>query len=523
MDSTTIWRRFKHAQGVRDSGWWTHFYECYHYSIPQRETLFDYQKGQKKNTHLYDATATEGVHIFANRVQQNVVPTGRHWCSLTAGVDIDPETEVEVEGESQPVDAVLDDITETVFSYIHRSNFDMRANEACLDLAVSTGVLTCDYNPGTQSLEFDAIPLADVFLEGGASGQVEGIYRKHKIAGKDVLINWPDAELPNQVQQKIDAQPLEKIEILESMLKDPVENNWHMTIQLDEKTPIYEEDYGEVSPWIPFRWSVVSGEVYGRGPLMTVLPDIKTLNVMGEYSLKAAAISTLGVWTATTDGAFNPYTFKIAPGIAIPVASNDSRNPTLAPLQTNASANFAEYEYERRQKNVNRALFAHPIGSMDDPTKTATEISIRRQMDLEEAGAAFGRLQVELAGGVIRRVVHLLKREGIIPDITLDGRQVDIKYLNPIAQQADIDSANLVLRAMQMAAGSGVPPELAGQDVKIEDLPSFYLDKLGAPAELKRTKREKADMQQQAQQMAQAQQALDAGQQVADIAGKVDG
>ena len=85
---------------------------------------------------------------------------------------------------------------------------------------------------------------------------------------------------------------------------------------------IYEEGFGESTPFIVGRTTVIPGEVYGRGPLMRVLPDIKTLNKMAENSLKSAALAVAGVWTATDDGVINPYSITLAPGVVIPVGSN---------------------------------------------------------------------------------------------------------------------------------------------------------------------------------------------------------
>jgi hypothetical protein len=238
---------------------------------------------------------------------------------------------------------------------------------------------------------------------------------------------------------------------------------------------------------------------------MSVLPDIKTLNVMGEYSLKSAALQVLGVWTATDDGVFNPYTFRIAPGIAIPVSSNSNDNPTLKPLATGANVQFHELEYERRRDNVNRALFAKPIGDITDPTKTATEINIRRQIDLQEAGATFGRLSVELAGATFRRAFDVLKAAGKIPDIVIDGENVRLKYLNNMARAADYEEAQIAMQALTMALNSGVPPEQVMLSLKTEDFPAYLAEKMGLDPELVRSEQEKAAIQQQQQQAMQAQ------------------
>jgi hypothetical protein len=76
------------------------------------------------------------------------------------------------------------------------------------------------------------------------------------------------------------------------------------------------------SPWIVARYMKVAGEVYGRGPLVTAIPDIKTLNKTLELLLKNASLSIAGVYTAADDGVSEPADHPHAPGAIIPVARN---------------------------------------------------------------------------------------------------------------------------------------------------------------------------------------------------------
>jgi hypothetical protein len=504
MDSKALWKRYSTALKRRDSSWYSHFYECYRYTVPQREALFEYTKGQKKNTHLHDNTAMQAVQIYANRVQQAVVPPGQKWITVVSGDQIDDEAMLDYMGEQVTVAEALDRVADTIFAYIHRSNFDQRVNEACVDLSISTGAMTCDYDPETDDLVFDSIPLSNIVLASNGRGEVADVWRKSKIPLRGIDRIWPNATIPQKYVDRMERNPDEEIDILEGVCEENGEYCLYVMIE-EAKEVIYEEEFGTSSPWIVFRSQVVSGEVYGRGPVMSVLPDIKTLNVMGEYSLKSAAMQVLGAWTATDDGIFNPYTFRIAPGIAIPVSSNSNDNPTLRPLATGANVQFHEIEYERRRDNVNRALFAKPIGDITDPTKTATEISIRRQIDLQEAGATFGRLSVELAGATFKRAFEVLREAGKVPNLIIDGENIRLKYLNNMARSAEQEDAQKVVQAMQMALGAGVPPEQVMLDIKTENIAAYIAKKLGTDPELIRTEAEKEAIK---QQQAQAQQAM---------------
>ena len=55
-----------------------------------------------------------------------------------------------------------------------------------------------------------------------------------------------------------------------------------------------------------FRWIKGAGELYGRSPVMTALPDIKTANKVVELILKNASIAVTGIWLADDDGVLKP-------------------------------------------------------------------------------------------------------------------------------------------------------------------------------------------------------------------------
>jgi len=505
-DGKALYQRFDKAKSRKMTTWYSHMRECYDYAVPQRETFFKHTPGQKKNTHVYDSTAVIATPIYANRLQQSITPVGTQWAKLVAGSQVDEEQSLNFMGEDVTLEEALEKVTDIAFEYLNRSNFSTRAHEALIDLAVSTGALTCEFDPVKDELIFDAVPLSHIYLESGPRGTIDAVWREHEMKARNVPLTWPEANLTEQLAELVKTSPDKEIGIVEGMVYNHSEDSYSLYVmQAEDRGLIYEENYGESSPWIVFRTTVIPGEVYGRGALMRVLPDIKTLNSMAENSLKSAALSVAGVWTATDDGVFNPYTVRLAPGVIIPVSSNANENPTLKALDVGGNLQFHEMEYNRRVDNVNRALFAKPIGDIDDPTKTATEISMRMQLDLQDSGSEFSRLMNEYGGAVFKRVIHLLSQEGIVPPIKIDGKNVDIKFLSPVSQQSDIDEANTLIKALQMALGAGIPPEVVMADLKIEDMPSFILDKLGGPSEMKRSAIEKAQIKQDVAAAAQAQ------------------
>ena len=79
------------------------------------------------------------------------------------------------------------------------------------------------------------------------------------------------------------------------------------------------------------------------------------------------------------------------------------------------------------------------LGNPDRTPASATKVE--RMADLSRRmGSAFGRLQAEMVQPVLARVVHILKKQGRIELPTLNGRQIKVKSISPLAQaQANSD------------------------------------------------------------------------------------
>ena len=500
------------AAVARKQPWITHLKECYEMALPQRENFSLHTPGQKKNVDIYDSTAVVGVQKFASRVQATLIPPWRQWSKLVTGSEI-------YEDEDE-VQEYLDEATGILFDHINHSNFATQANEALLDLSVSTGALMLEEaEPGGDSLlHFTAVPLADLYPEEGPRGTIETVWRSHSVPARHIDRIWPGAELSEQTKNKVTDNPDKKITLIEGTIFAPKENAYYQcVIEREQKKLVFVRFY-EVSPWIVFREMVVPGEILGRGRVMQILPAIKTVNKVSEFTLRNAALAISGIYTVTDDGVINPYNITLEPGTAIPVGSNDHTNPTLRPLDRAGDFNVSDLVIEDLRESINKCLFAEPYGGMDSPTKTATEMSMRGQELVMDAGSAFSRLQTEFLEKIIKRAVYILKKNGKIGDFKVDGREVTIKHTSPLARAQDQEDLLAIQQFMQMTIGLG--PEIFGLGTKVEDLPSWIGQKLGLDQELLRSEEERNELQEQAAQVmqeqaqAQAQETATGGQQL---------
>lgn len=485
--------------------WRSHLKECYRYAMPDKDTFDTFTQGQKKNLEVYDSTAQIGLQKYANRMQTQVVPPWKQWCLLKAGTEIPEE-------QHDDINEKLEKITKIVFDHINHSNFDTQIHEAFLDLGISTGCIIVEAGDGIySSLNFRNIPLAEIIPERTNSGKIENVYREFKLPTRDIKSIWQNAKLSKEMEDDINKQADCEEELVECVYvfqSEGVKKFHHLVFSEKQKFIVFEEELTS-NPFIIFRESVIPNETIGRGRIMMLLPDIKTLNKIVELNLKNAALAVSGIYTASDDGVINPYTIRLQAGAIIPVGSNSNDNPTLRPLDRSGDFNMAQLVINEYRELINNVLFAQPFGQLSEtPVRTATEMSIRQEDMVQTSASAFGRLQSELLEPLLNRVVDILKKQGKIPDFRADGKEVTLKFTSPMSRSQDAEELMAFQTFMQNAQLVG--PEMLQMTVKMEELPRFIADKVGMPQTLLRTEQEmeqiKTTMQQAAQAAIQGQQ-----------------
>jgi hypothetical protein len=251
----------------------------------------------------------------------------------------------------------------------------------------------------------------------------------------------------------------------------------------------WTEDYGTSSPWVTGRYSKVSGEIRGRGPALQALPDVRSLNKVKEFSLQKAAIDLAGMYTATDDGVTNPYNIAISPGVVIPVGSNNSANPSIQRLDTGASLQLSQFVASELQMSIKKALF-NDLRDPNGAVRSATEVAIESRELAKRIGSAFGRLQTEVLIPILKRVVYILTRRGLLQPIEIGGRDVAIKFTSPLAKSQDGEDILNVQQAVSFVLQTAGPDQ-AKMAFKLEDFGTWAAEKTGMPAELVRNQLEK--------------------------------
>ena len=489
--------------------------DAYEFALPQRQ-LYGYWEGQsqgaKKMARVFDSTAINSTQRFANRLQSGIFPPQRKWCRLEPGPDIPVE-------RRQQAQAVLDQYNEKMFTVIKQSNFDIAIGEFLLDLAVGTAGMLVLPGDDVAPLNFIPVPMFLISYEEGANGQVDKVYRKMRMKAEAVKQQWKDAEFPVDVAQRIESKPTDEIELLEATIYDMDRGDYcyHVIDKISKEELVYRRMNS--SPWVISRYSKVAGEVYGRGPLLTALPDIKTLNKTLELVLKNASLAISGVYTAADDGVLNPQTVKLVPGAIIPVARNGGpQGESLKPLARSGDFNVSQIIIQDLRANIKRTLLDESLPPDNMSARSATEVVERMKELAQNLGSAFGRLINETMVPLVSRILSVMDERGLIDlPLQVNGLEVKVSPVAPLAMAQNMEEINNIMQFMQITATMGAEGQLA---VKTGDLIDFLGDKLGVPSSVRNSAAERGflmDEQKKLQQQDQAMMAM-AGQQQAVMA-----
>jgi Bacteriophage head to tail connecting protein len=471
-----VWSRYQRAKNRRLC-WESLWRDCYTYVLPQRGAGFgaEFAAGRNHAERTFDGTAPDAVEQLAASLLAQLTPPWSQWFGLIPGRQVSPI-------ERGALAEALDQVSLTIQSHLDRSNFAVEVHQAFLDLVtVGSATLLFEEAPvgDLSAFRLTAVPMAEMWFEAGPEGQINGHFRQSTLSLDTLRARFPDAEIPNALLAECRTQKDQAFPVVEAVL--PAGPGFHYVAMLNRgagQPNLLATGRFATSPFISFRWLKGAAEIYGRSPVMTVLPDIKTVNKVVELVLKNASISVTGIWQADDDGVLNPANIQLVPGSIIPKAVGSAG---LTPLQAPGRFDVSSLMLDDLRGRIRHALLVDRLGAIGSRKMTATEVLERSAEMTRLLGATYGRLQAELLTPLLTRAIAILRRRGEIPDVTLDGRVTDLQYKSPLARlQAQQDVHNTLLWLESTA-------RMGAEALAAVDLPAtarWLGDRLGVPGQL---------------------------------------
>ena len=361
---------------------------------------------------LFDATAADAVDNLAASIYSLMTPPESLWISLVPESDASPDADV---------------ATAALRANLNDSNFYTTIHQCYLDLVIlGTACLFMAETPigASSAFSFTAVPMRDIAILPGA------VFHTATMPAHEVLEKYPTWTPPADVADQIKHDPATPLRLVQSLVG--TEFTAWLDVGGNLENNIVARGTFETNPYIIFRWSVLSGEQYGRGPVLRALPDIKTANKVVELVLKNATIAVSGIWQADDDGVINLNNINLTPGAIIPKAVGSSG---LTPLSSGADFDVSQIILKDLRERIRHALLADRLGLLSEKEMTATEIMARNSDMMRILGATYGRLLHEFIRPLTDRGLQILSRRGVIAPIARNS-DAELKYIAPITQMA---------------------------------------------------------------------------------------
>lgn len=488
--------------------------DCAEYVNPNRgDFSHNRAKGDSgRYEKIYDSTAPLANEQLASGLHGFLTSPSQRWFALkTFDEELNKEPSVK-----EWLHRVTDIIYDRVFN-TPASNFNSQAHELYLDLgAFGTGVMMVQDTPGSP-ISFRTFHLAECYIMENDKGFVDTVYRKYKRTCRQLMERFPKT-VPERVKKMVEKEPYREYTVIHAV--EPSEFYGDKSANVaqkaykscyileDDKYLLEESGFDELPYMVP-RWQKVAGEIYGRSPSMTSLPDIKMVNQMMKTIIKAAQKVTDPPLLVPDDG-------FILPVRTVPGGLNFYRAGTqdkIEPLLTGARVEIGADLVQNRREHIVAAFHVDWMKMPEQgPQMTATEVVARQEEKMRLMGPMVGRLQVEFLGPLINRVFNLLMKRNKIPPApgAIQGQDLKIDYVSPIAKAQKTTQLFTVTRLIEsMAPLLQMKPELL-DNLNADETFRYFHHLLDAPPAILH---DEGAVEQQREERAKQMQAMEQTQQ----------
>jgi len=469
---------------------------------------------------MFDSTAAIAGLRFAAVIESLCSPQAGMWHKL-APMD-------KTLKRNRRVRIFFDDLNDLLFKYRYRpiANFVGNSQQVYHSLgAYGNGTLYVDKPDEGQGLRYRNVHLAEVFYAENHAGIIDTVYRLMRLTPRQAVQEFGLA-VPDGIA-KLAANPAtsdsRKYEFWHVVTpradRDPGRldskgkkfASYHISVE--EQKLLRESGYDSF-PFPTMRYTIASGETYGRGPAQWVLPAIKVLNEEKKTMLKQGHRIVDPVLLAFDDGVLD--SFSLRAGALNRGGVNKDGRPLVHTLPTgNLAVSDKLMEMERGTINDAFLMTLFQI-LIDSPQMSATEVLERAREKGMLVAPTAGGLQAGFFGPMIEREIDLLGQQALLPDVppilVEAGGEYRIEYDSPMSRMQRAEKASGFLRSLDTASnyakmtGDPAPLDWFNFDVAMPEI----LDIHGSPTEWTndmaavQAKREERAQQAQQKQMVDA-------------------
>lgn len=514
--------------------WLTLWQEVADFEQPRKGNIaFKRSSAQQQTDRLFDSTAPHALELLAASMQGALTSAAFRWFSLALqGVELKDNHELAL---------LLEACSDDMFHAFNDSNFASETHELYLDTpCFGTGGIFVEEREPTRyvpagALRFTALPPGSFCIDEDAEGYVDTVYRTFMLSaraaagkfGKDNVGGQVTAALKQNTNQRFEflhaVYPRKDVPLSSGTRRLPATQKPYGSIWVDiaGRKVMRVSGYDEQCMMMP-RWGKTSGEIYGRGPGIVALPDIKTLNLAVQLKLKAWAKAVDPPLMVRDEGVIGDVILRSA-GITY-VRDMDSIKPLT---ELAGDLRIADMNEDKVRESIKRMFFSDQLQMQEGPQMTAYEVQVRYELMQRILGPTLGRLTVEYLNPLVSRVFWIRLRASaadspyrkVLAWCKQNNKAMIVEYEGPLAKAQRLAESTAMQRFWQIALPLTQVDPTVMDNVDLDFMIRRHGDSVGTPAGMMRQPEKVAEIR-QARTAAAAQKAQqEAAQQTMKAAG----
>lgn len=481
MDNRTkLHERFLEAKAYKDR-WLALYKELYFYVIPNRDAFnikFNYtDTGKPVTNQIWDNTAMLAAYQRANDLHGLLLPKDRVWGKLILDQHLYPKQLIEKSQE------LMDDINDRIFFYLNESNLSRVVSSSNLDLVGGTGAIWVESIDDETPLYYRSIPAVALYIEYSTDDLINTCWYASKKTGRAIRDDFPN--YTGKQLQTLKDNPNETYTVNYGQLKLGQDHFYIYAFLDDDPMEILWERNSIYQQIIVYRDRVRPGEAEGRGIGTDLLPTIRDLNRLCEYSMKNMAFKANPPMFYDAGTYFNPYSIRQWSGAMI-ARSPGGRNP-LEALQMPEAPDVLQ-RIMHMQDIIQKGFQVDPLGEITAPVRSATEVSLRENRAQRTSATDISRLINELPKQIFDTAAKILNARGLLTEKRqqipgFSTRKLKFDYVSPLydlQNQEDINHFVGNLQIKQQFFGEGA----AIATVNLMEANKFLTKKFNLPVDL---------------------------------------
>lgn len=499
MEYAKLYARFNESKMYKDR-WLALYKDLYYYVIPDRDAFnvkWNYRDdGKPVTVQIWDNTAMLAAYQRANDLHALLMPKDRVWGRMV----LDPH--MFDEAAIQQMKPMVESVNDRTLFFLNQSNLARSISSSNLDLVGGTGALWVESISDDQPLSFRSIPAVALYIEYSTDDVLNTCWYQVKMAGRQVLQAFP--KYRGGGYGALVSSPDDQFVVMYGQIKmSETKFFLYAVLEIDPFTPLWETDRG-YNQIIIFRDRVRPGESDGRGIGIDMLPTIRDLQKIVMYDRQSQAFKANPPMFYDNDKFFNPYSVRQWAGAMI-ARNPQGRNP-LEALQMPTYPDTMQHILHL-QDAIKTGFMVDPLGEINAPVKSATEVSIRENRAQRTSATDISRLINEQPKQVFEVATKILAERRLLAKDrsigSINPKKFRFDFQSPLFDLQKQDDLNHFVTNMQIKQ-QFFGEQAAIASVNFDEVGEFLTDCLNLKSKLFKNPAQMKKLMQQIMQASQA-------------------